>query len=302
MTEDSCRAEWLSAYLYLDDTSSFTGRADAFLVHVLKPLVESLHESAPDLMYFFVRYGDSGPHIRFRVRANSDTLEELVKPALLRTVDREASATTEAVARLVRVEWSTYIPEVRRYGGPMALVVAEQAFQSSSTFALDCLVRRPGRSQRLGAAFLSTIALLHALERDAIAAAHLADSCFRSYQQYLPGHGGPAAAPPTDSELSSGLSQLFSDVWARWSSMSPTKVEIDNYHDGMIGHCCALRQLLYQRQVFGSECALDSWQKVAEWLTPSLVHMTFNRLGLLPREELYVASLVARASSSAVSV
>lgn len=116
------------------------GDLDEVILYVIAPTIASLLQAGVIDRLFFLRYGEGGPHIRLRLRISSrDKLSEL----------QESIATLEAELRdrdgtpkVIPVE---YHPETERYGGPDALIIAEDHFHQSTLLALDALKRSRGR-------------------------------------------------------------------------------------------------------------------------------------------------------------
>lgn len=112
-------SEWLYAKIYAG-----TAGADLLLRDVVGPLVRSLRDAGHVDRWFFVRYGDPDWHLRLRLHGAPGILLETVLPALLESVRHSGLAG--------RVQLDTYQREVTRYGGPEAVVVAEQMWSADS--------------------------------------------------------------------------------------------------------------------------------------------------------------------------
>jgi thiopeptide-type bacteriocin biosynthesis protein len=126
-------SEWLYARLY---TGAAT--ADRLLLGVVAPLVKSALGSGAADGWFFVRYGDPDWHIRLRFHGSPGRLKELsdTLSSMLAALHREQL--------LWKVQLDTYEREVERYGGPEALLLAEQLFQADSEAVLELLELLPG--------------------------------------------------------------------------------------------------------------------------------------------------------------
>jgi len=126
-------SEWLFAKLY---TGAAT--ADRLLLDAVAPLVKSALGSGTADGWFFIRYGDPDWHLRLRFRGSPGRLKEL------------SDTLTSALAPLHReqllwkVQLDTYEREVERYGGPEAILLAEQLFQADSEAVLELLELLPG--------------------------------------------------------------------------------------------------------------------------------------------------------------
>ncbi len=122
-------SRWLYAKLY-----SGRAAADRVLSELLRPLGREAVESGAADLWFFLRYRDPDPHLRFRLCGDPEALRAEVGPRL------EASA-----ARLLRegVIWrfslDTYDREVERYGGPLGVELAERIFHADSEAVAEIL-------------------------------------------------------------------------------------------------------------------------------------------------------------------
>jgi thiopeptide-type bacteriocin biosynthesis protein len=88
--------------------------------------------------WFFIRYGDPDWHLRLRLHGAPNRLKELAGelPSVLAPLHREQL--------LWKVQLDTYEREVERYGGPEAILLAEQLFQVDSEAVLELLELLPG--------------------------------------------------------------------------------------------------------------------------------------------------------------
>ena len=126
-------AEWLYVKLY---TGAAT--ADRLLLGTVAPLVKSALGSGVADGWFFIRYGDPDWHLRLRLHGPPNRLRELggELPSILAPLHREQL--------LWKVQLDTYEREVERYGGPEAMLIAEQLFQVDSEAVLELLELLPG--------------------------------------------------------------------------------------------------------------------------------------------------------------
>ena len=116
-----CRVNWNRADL------------DAFIAETLAPAMAG-HE------WYFLRYWETGPHLRVRVRnaQNVDKiqrqLEELIEAQDFAQQQSEPDWLPHGNVREVE-----YVPETERYGGPQALPIAEEVFCHSTEVAVAVL-------------------------------------------------------------------------------------------------------------------------------------------------------------------
>ena len=120
------RTEWWSLHIYLDGTT-----ADHFLKYGLSPIVKTLYREELINGFFFIRYSEGGPHIRFRVSSTIAKLNKEIKPFIYSQLEQYVHRSS-----LVFLE-KEYIPEEDRYGGVHGLTFAEQLFELSSNTILE---------------------------------------------------------------------------------------------------------------------------------------------------------------------
>lgn len=122
-------SEWLYASLFTG-----TSTADRVLLDVVAPLARDVVASGEADRWFFIRYGDSGWHLRIRFHGVPEALRAAVLPKL-------ELAVTPLIqdGRLSRFLLDTYEREVERYGGPEGIDLAEQLFHADSDAVIEIL-------------------------------------------------------------------------------------------------------------------------------------------------------------------
>ena len=128
---------WLYARVYSGEVS-----ADAVLLRHLAPLAHRLLERGVADGWFFIRYVDPAPHLRFRLHGEPRKLAARALPALA-----EALEPLRERGLIWKVELGTYEPEVDRYGGPVAVEHCERIFQADSEAVVDLLAATGGDAE-----------------------------------------------------------------------------------------------------------------------------------------------------------
>lgn len=264
--------DWDSFHLHLH---SGTAAVDGFLTAELAPLLDGLVAEGRASAWFFIRYGEGGPHLRIRVRdlSRSDSAE------LAATLGRLGKAlpsldgpweSSHGELRLV-----PYVPETERYGGESALPEAEEVFALSSRVAVLALEPGPGASQRLALGIDLALTTALALGLDRLSGAQWLRRQASGWRWVTEVPVLPGAT-----------------VHARVNSVFALQ------HQALVGRA----EALWTDPAQQAAPWLTRWAErvraatVREpWVWASQLHMLFNRLGITPDEERAVCRLAARA-------
>jgi thiopeptide-type bacteriocin biosynthesis protein len=131
---------------------------DRILVECVLPLVRELRADKAIGPWFFVRYADPDWHLRLRFQAPPDALWREVAPRVFAALSRVRGISHKVVV-------DTYDPEVERYGGDLAMPIANQLFEADSDAAIEILSGcRADRDARWRLCLLGMNALLSDLD------------------------------------------------------------------------------------------------------------------------------------------
>lgn len=125
------QSKWVSVYVFHE--LSF----EKILIELIKPIIEDLKSKDYLLSYFFIRYWENGPHVRFRVLPKNDICRDKIISTISTTT--EAYFKKENQVLLHRVEFSEYIREIKRYGGNSNIENAERQFEESSKVVINLI-------------------------------------------------------------------------------------------------------------------------------------------------------------------
>ncbi|WP_424217137.1 thiopeptide-type bacteriocin biosynthesis protein (plasmid) [Streptomyces sp. BI20] len=275
---------WHGHHLFLHTTAE---HVDAFLLDTAAPLLDALVTAGEADGWFFIRYGEDGPHLRIRVHGPAGGAAARL-PAELTAAARALPAvpgpwpSAHGESRLV-----PYEPETDRYGGPRALPIAEDVFVASTRAALGALgeLRGRGAAARLTLAADLAQATAWALDLDEPAAA-----------RWLRGHAA-GWRWVTEVPLLPGAS-----VHARVNAVYAAQ------RTALRGRAADLRRRLTEgraapwltewtervREADARLRAADGPGSTHGWVWASQLHMLLNRLGATPDEERAVCRLAAR--------
>jgi thiopeptide-type bacteriocin biosynthesis protein len=132
------RPEWRalppgSDWIYLKAYGG-PGLLDEALTSVLPPLLETASAWGIISRWFFIRYADPDQHVRIRFNGPPDRLTRELTPLIC-----EAFNPLLTSGRIWKLQFDTYQREVERYGGPEAMLIAEDIFHADSEAALAIL-------------------------------------------------------------------------------------------------------------------------------------------------------------------
>ena len=123
------KSNWLCIYIFINPP------VENVLHHCLFPIAERLIHNQSCDKFFFIRYGEGGYHIRFRIHFKESSI--LNSSRILITDEIKKFITDYAIVSSSTsgdsVFEKQYVPEYKRYGGFKGIQIAEQLFYDSST-------------------------------------------------------------------------------------------------------------------------------------------------------------------------
>ncbi|MFE9138826.1 thiopeptide-type bacteriocin biosynthesis protein [Streptomyces sp. NPDC007355] len=285
------RPDWTAWHLHLGTTAR--SAHDRAVTDVIGPTVREL---APGTPWFFIRYWQSGPHLRLRVgdldageRARVEAAltarlavagapapgEEPLDPTAYRgAAERLAAAGETGENTTVKdllppgVHPAVYEPEFDRYGGPALMPAAESLFELSSALVLAALPKTGTERQRAMLALRGTVAV----------AAALGDPAERAYYY---AHGlGAWRAWAAEAGHPAGLLDTLTRVDGRVTLDETAHGPFTGWHARIAAHADEIRthSPAHPGMVLFSHA-----------------HMLHNRLGLSLLEELRTYAVLAHA-------
>lgn len=178
---------WVSAHIYYQNL-------DQLLVSCVSPVVEYLLKEHLLQKFFFIRYYDTGMHLRLRIKCNPSNLpiiQEILTLEVRRYLDQVPSVNSQLKSgpgsgqTVDEIRFIEYEMEKNRYGGNLGMVLAQDMFQASSRQVISLLSQRKltTYSEKMGTALTSHFVLVYAFRFCLTEAS----SFFRSvYHQWLP--------------------------------------------------------------------------------------------------------------------
>jgi thiopeptide-type bacteriocin biosynthesis protein len=312
---------WLAGHLY------YSGHWESFLRQAVSPFIDRIMSQGLATQFFFIRYWERGPHIRLRLKGETDLLEVVVKPQCKQFFlyyyerypsQREDPTWIQDAAAEQRwfpnnsVQFIAYEAEVERYGGPEGMLLSEQQFQASSRAVLALLQDSETWSyeRALGAAIQLHLIFAAALGMDAYAAAQFYTQVSRHWlnrvypaEPHLPDRERTRRQQATLTAYAHTFAHqrrtLVPYHEVLWNALA-TGVAFDHpwlnqWQNDMEQLAAALsvaqhRQRLITPWWFQYDQTINiTEEKQQLWpIFESYVHMTNNRLGILNRDESYL--------------
>jgi lantibiotic biosynthesis protein len=232
---------------------------------MLQQIAPIVSEFVPGVFptFFFVRYADPDYHLRLRFFGERVKVLGKTRHAVL---DRLRPLASERNAKLLV---GRYRPELRRYGGPDGVRVAERVFWASSRSILEYLALRSAL-QGVGKtefALVSGEVLLDAMGMDFAAR----EAFFRRRRKKgaLPAFEQPGAAQA----FGAIVERIGKDPLGYWGPKHPLRPVLERLHEGVSAHRMAIAKAARGKGM--------TFQSLAD----SYLHMHLNRLAISPKQE-----------------
>ena len=278
----------------------YHGSLDAALRHFVRPAVAELTERRLIDRFFFIRYTLGGPHLRlrYRVAAEEPAVDEVLHGAAARFLERWRSVSaldperirqeSRAILDQVAEESELYYednsllpfpfhPEVDRYGGPELLEPSLDFFAVSSAQALDVICDPAWESSGRRGAIAMRLLLRQARG-------------FAESEKEFLSHLG-YRLPVRD--------EVGDEIWSKADRDFEARREI--------------YRMLVERELGGASVLFDAARRLSEavrgapprtrWqIGHSQLHMTANRLGFFPVQEMHLQRILWRAAHEFLTV
>ncbi len=313
------RTVWLTACLY------YAEDLHGFLRDAVAPFVREVMGGGLARQFFFIRYWEKGTHIRLRFKGNETIMETVLKPDLSAFFEAYYKDKPSVRGRNFRlnqysdasqwapnnsVQFTLYEPETGRYGGPAGVEVAEQQFELSSRVALDILRLYPPDYQQLtGIAIQLQLALMYACGYTMEKVIKLSDTICLAW---LPNAQAWLITAEHDSRYEHKENVLLlyasrfeqhrdlyvSYIGKLWNTLCSGQAFEEDWMNRWIGGMkkvtTQLHGLCAGGQLHVSADDQYSDEETIRAILESYIHMMNNRLGILNREESYIAYVIWR--------
>ncbi|MNO26464.1 hypothetical protein D3C76_163180 [compost metagenome] len=290
---------WLSLHIY------YEGSLDEILLQVLKPLI--VGEQLQSYLYFYIRYWENGPHIRFRIFLEENKHFKIAK----RLDEFYQSFKDEKKANIPsnRIELVEYEQEYLRYGGHEGMRVAQLHFTSSTEVCLNILEIFPNKMNILSIAQSLMLITIMVMDNNLKRALQFFDYYSKYYHVYEKQLGSKrsdfkeychTSYIDNEENLNNSILKVIkmlqegkgSKLYQEWINVHLDIFEAltNLYHTGKLLH--PITGKVPGIPDVGMQIELYSI------ITQSYIHMTNNRLGINPYEESLLAYYIARGLES----
>ncbi len=294
---------WISIHIF------FTNDVDKFLVDCLVPLVTKNKENGSITGFFFIRYNEGGPHIRFRFKTDKEECGINIAAEISAFLSLNPSPVdlTRDPAFFANdsVHFIPYLPELDRYGGLIAMDFAEEQFQNSSEVILKFLADESGTAvtyyNKMTAIIILNVISVFAycdgnLEKAIMFFAYLFNNLRGNYS-------APFLKKDFSIELNyrnyylnqrDVLATFIRNVWEGIQNNEQFEIGFDNL-EWLIREKKFISNI-QELHSSGNIQTLDLYENYPLWsIFQSNIHMTNNRIGIPPHEEALIAYYIMRA-------
>ncbi|MFC2950001.1 lantibiotic dehydratase C-terminal domain-containing protein [Virgibacillus sediminis] len=298
--------KWNSFHIFYHDQN----RWDHFLIYLYKRLIDIYGKNTLP-SFFFIRYWEGGPHLRFRVRnmgeINKDKFVRSIADFFLEFPSEIEVNKSEFYNQYQMLldnhedrEWYpnhsiqelAYIPETRRYNGETMLQLSESQFEFSSRYVIKFLeVNNPDlkRKYNHGLYILSYMVRSMKLSRQ-LQIDFLRSYCIATLQTYVPEEIEKYLQSYRLKLENNDLGKAISKYWSNNSNI--LYKQYTNFTEQII-ESVKQNNFVFNDIKLKSIEELDVYSHAIIQLYWSWIHMFLNRLGVSPLMEAELTFLLS---------
>lgn len=293
--------DWRALHVFLGTYE----RADSLIVETLPKALARIPPQDARFDWFFIRYPESGFHVRVRLAHMRDADFRELQAALRAGFPEGMGAESATLPPggeypAGTVKEFAYEPETQRYGGPSALAINERLFCVSSRLASQAISATPGdlalRARQAIDFMLGMVAVLHD-DPDAVA------RYFRDYAAYWQNYmqvssqattPRPASLRAQPRDIIKRIALLRSSLDSAEASKSLTVHWCRALRDAVAGfHALGVERLLISPKAGAAASTAGETEDAISQMFASQMHMLNNRLGFTPFHEASWSSALA---------
>ncbi len=307
--------KWTSVHIFFKgDIYSYD--CDRIILDVVNPfIIDCFNKNWID-SFFFIRYFESGSHVRLRFYGESEVLDSELKSSccqfIANQLPKELLDYPFKKNRLTQNKrpmkdsmpylWVPYKPEIYRYGGNEAIKVAEDFFNFSSKIVLEllCKIEKGNNSSRLGFGLILMVITLYVFFCDI-------DQVKTFLKNYSEGY--LKARSKQESEIiswqdrfdqgfekqSSKLIVYVTSIWHALDENMKIGEPFDYYIEKVLSTKINLKGLSDANKIIRyNNIEIIGRENTYRNIVPSYLHMNNNRLGISIPEEAYLAHIILK--------
>ncbi len=261
---------WVSYHIFL-----LSQPGDQVLRGLVLPAIRDLWKRQRFLRFFFIRYGEGGPHIRLRFLCSPEDKDEIETILKLRAADFFGLG--DVSGRMIEFP---FVPETERYGGAEFIGHSLDFFCLTSTYVLQQLEsnRSLERSKLLAVALRVLVRQTAGFAADENEIASLAAYAVNGEWQRFP----PLEARADrefEGQMQDYVRLFIEEVECSLGSQACLRLADTMITDGA---------LLLSQQIRSASGPVR-WR-----ILTSQLHMTWNRMGIRNLEEIYLGRILWR--------
>jgi len=297
----NAKNKWISVYIF-HKGYLYSYESDRVIEGIVKPFVKICEINCWIKNYFFIRYSETGTHIRLRFFGDEKKMDDIVKPEFEKYIIENFPADLKIDSPDYELfKWVEYEPEIERYGGEYAIKVAEEYFNYSSNFCIELLegITRGNNSQRLGKGLIATNLIIYCFTESRELGLQLA-------KQY---HRGYLSAFSAQDRVKEDMLEMFengfdkqaqnlvefnNNLWGVLEEKGELPENFRRFIDNLNVIKNKLAQLDSEDKLINDQKEMNLFQKYFR-IVPSYIHMMNNRLGISIPEESYISFLITKA-------
>jgi len=306
MNLNSYEFSWISVHIFFKG-EMYGKECDEVILEIVEPLIDTLKKDKLIEKYFFIRYAEFGPHVRLRLYGNSKTLNTKVKDEVERFIEKnfpyklmQYPTLPDSSPQDKNYFWIDYEPEIDRYGGEDAIIVAEDFFYHSSIAAIKLLheIENGEKSSRLGKGLLTMLIIVKVFAEDKDSAIEWITIYGKNYlktraREEKELKEWEAAFFNGFDKQSEKLIKYISAVWNVIDVGEELTSTLDNFKRELSKIRYNLANLNNAKKIIKNSKPVNKSKLINLTIVSSYMHMMNNRLGISISEEAYLAHLLA---------
>ncbi|WP_281215958.1 thiopeptide-type bacteriocin biosynthesis protein [Bacillus altitudinis] len=306
---------WKAYHVY------YHGDLDKLIRESIKPLTVKLLVEKKIEKFFFIRYWEGGPHIRFRIKlvVNNDTnkINEMIINHINMFLNKYPSKNidndnmmTRKLNRLANLEnislknnrimanntvtEELYVPEFKKYGGKHGIKLAEEHFFNSSLLIFDFLSELNDNKGKYFMGMKVILSYLKAMDLKIDDCIIFLDNYTDLWSRYMEGNTVTIKRYFYKKYL---LQKDILDKYILNSLDEKNNLEFEvnlDWNRHLKDTVSRIQKGLERNDLNLSNKKIkkSDWLEGATYIMTSYIHMTNNRIGLKPYEEAYLSYII----------